>query len=131
MFHPIQDVPCKHPGKRCKSSYRDSHGVREEARIFLSPTWKARGSIWAYNTGYGHTTSDKYAFEHHSLMPEKLAEDLILSWSDPGDTILDPFAGAGTTGKMALKNGRRFIGIEKNEAFFRLMERRMKEVSDV
>jgi DNA modification methylase len=41
-----------------------------------------------------------------------MAHDHILSWSNPGDVVLDPFAGSGTTGVEALKLGRRFIGCE-------------------
>lgn len=46
-------------------------------------------------------------------IPRVLARDHILSWSNPGDVVFDPFLGSGTTGKMALLEGRRFIGIER------------------
>jgi site-specific DNA-methyltransferase (adenine-specific) len=46
------------------------------------------------------------------VFPEQLAQDHILSWSNEGDTVLDPFAGSGTTLRMAKKNNRNYIGIE-------------------
>lgn len=46
------------------------------------------------------------------MFPEQLAQDHILSWSNEGDTVLDPFAGSGTTLRMAKKNNRNYIGIE-------------------
>ena len=60
-------------------------------------------NVWKYVVGLGGTTNDKIAFQHPAVFPEKLAEDHILSWSNKGDTILDPMAGSGTTLKMAKK----------------------------
>lgn len=51
------------------------------------------------------------------MFPEELAKDHILSWSNEGDIVLDPFLGSGTTGKMSVLNNRQFIGIELNEEF--------------
>lgn len=45
--------------------------------------------------------------KHPAPMPKWLARDLILSWSNPGDLVADPFAGSGTTGREAIANGRR------------------------
>jgi site-specific DNA-methyltransferase (adenine-specific) len=55
---------------------------------------------------------------HPAPFPEALARDHIISWSNPGDVVLDPFLGSGTTGKMALLEGRRFIGIERVPKYF-------------
>lgn len=51
---------------------------------------------------------------HFAVFPPKLVEPCILAGSRPGDVVLDPFAGAGTTGLVALRHGRRFIGVELN-----------------
>jgi DNA modification methylase len=59
--------------------------------------------------------------------PEALARDHILSWSNEGDTVLDPFMGSGTTGKMALAHGRNFIGIERDPTYFAIAEQRISE----
>ena len=53
-------------------------------------------------------------------MPTKLVEPCILAGSAVGDTVLDPFCGSGTTGAVALKHGRRYIGIDLNSEYLDL-----------
>ena len=62
------------------------------------------------NSGIGHTTP----------FAEELVKRCIKLWSCPGDTVLDPFAGAGTVNKVAIENGRNAIGIELNDEFYNL-----------
>ncbi len=85
-----------------------------------------RYNIWAYTVGSNQTTRDKEAFKHPAIFPEALASDHILSWSNPGDVVFDPFLGSGTTGKMALLEGRRFIGIERERKYFDIARRRIE-----
>jgi hypothetical protein len=59
-------------------------------------------------------------------MPEKMAEDLILCYRGPDDLVFDPFCGLATTCKMALLNHRHYLGMEIDEKYHRLAERRMK-----
>lgn len=87
-----------------------------------------RLNIWEYQTGQYKSTKDLEAFKHPAIFPEKLAEDHIRSWSNPGDVVLDPFMGSGTTGKMALLNGRGFIGIEISEEYYRIAQNRIKNI---
>jgi DNA modification methylase len=63
--------------------------------------------------------------EHPATFPEKLAHDHILSWSNEGDTILDPFAGSGTTGVACKNLNRNFIGIELDLEYFKIAEKRL------
>lgn len=79
---------------------------------------KYRQNIFSYTVG-GNKTG------HPAVFPEQLAEDHILSWSNENDLVLDPFMGSGTTGKMALKNNRDFIGIEKVEEYFNISKNRI------
>jgi site-specific DNA-methyltransferase (adenine-specific) len=60
-------------------------------------------------------------------MPEKMAEDHIRSWSKVGDLVFDPFAGAGTTLKMAMLNYRRYLGFEVNPKYVKIAKRRLLE----
>lgn len=83
-----------------------------------------RTNIWRYANGKGFSTKDKMAYQHPAIFPEKLAEDHIRSWSNPGDIILDPFLGSGTSLISALNCGRNFIGYEYNEGFRELMQSR-------
>lgn len=69
--------------------------------------------------------------DHPAVFPEQLANDHIISWSNIGDTVFDPFMGSGTTGKMAVLNDRGFIGIEKVDEYFNIAkERTEKAYSD-
>jgi len=77
-----------------------------------------RKNIWEYGVGGGKTG-------HPAVFPEKLANDHVISWSNEGDTVLDPFMGSGTTGKMAKLNNRDFIGIEKVEEYFKIAQDRI------
>ena len=86
---------------------------------------KTRTNIWSYAVGLGGTTRDKIAFQHPAVFPEKLAEDHINSWSNPGDLVLDPMCGSGTTGKMALSNGREFVGIDISAEYIHIAQQRL------
>lgn len=89
--------------------------------------YRDRYNIWAYTVGANQSTQDKAAFAHPAIFPEALARDHILSWSNPGDTVFDPFLGSGTTGKMAKLLNRNFIGIELDEGYFKIAEQRIME----
>lgn len=68
---------------------------------------------------------------HPTQKPEKLCAKLILASSNPGDMILDPFAGAGTSAVTASKLGRHFISVEKNELYCAWTEKRLEDaISD-
>jgi DNA modification methylase len=84
-----------------------------------------RWNIWEINTGFGYSASDDYAYEHAAIFPESLAHDHILSWSNPGDLVLDCFAGSGTTLKMAKELGRHWIGIEISQEYCDLCNKRV------
>lgn len=77
----------------------------------------ARWNIWEINTGFGYSANDSVAYDHPAIFPEELARDHILSWSNPGDLVLDCFAGSGTTLSVSRKFARRYIGIEKDEKY--------------
>ena len=62
---------------------------------------------------------------HPAPFPLALAHDHIITWSQEGDTVLDPFMGSGTTGKMAKLLNRNFIGIELDEGYFKIAQDRI------
>lgn len=64
---------------------------------------------------------------HFATFPPKLIEPCILAGSKHGDLILDPFSGAGTTGMVALRHGRRYMGIELNQKYVEMSEWRIRE----
>ena len=85
-----------------------------------------RRNIWYYSVGLNGSTKDRNAFKHPAIFPEKMAQDHILSWSNEGDVVFDPFMGSGTTGKMAILNNRDFIGIEKVEEYYNIALERIE-----
>ena len=86
-----------------------------------------RYNIWNYTVGKGNVTKDKVAYKHPAIFPEKLAHDHIISWSNEGDLVLDPFAGSGTTLKMAKQLKRNYIGIEINADYINIIKERLIE----
>jgi site-specific DNA-methyltransferase (cytosine-N4-specific) len=66
-----------------------------------------------------------FAEAHFAVMPQALVEPCILAGSRPGDLVLDPFAGSGTVGVVALRHGRRFVGIELNPEYAEMARRRI------
>ncbi|MGN1001708.1 MAG: DNA-methyltransferase [Oscillospiraceae bacterium] len=86
-----------------------------------------RTNIWKYANGKGFSTRDAIAYQHPAIFPEKLVEDHLLSWSDPGDLILDPFGGSGTTAKVARKLGRDWILVEAAEEYCEIARKRLEE----
>ena len=63
---------------------------------------------------------------HPAPFPEALARDHIISWSNPGDLVCDPFMGSGTTGKMAIQEVRKFIGFDISPEYCDMANRRIK-----
>ena len=108
------------------SSMRGKDGKLKNRVQKPVPEYSPRNNIWRYNTGKNFSSKDKVAFEHPAIFPEKLVEDHILTWSEEGDVVLDPFVGSGTTTKMAHLNNRWWIGIDISEKYSNLSKERMK-----
>jgi DNA modification methylase len=79
-----------------------------------------RRSVWTIAT-------KPYSGAHFAVMPEALVEPCVLAGSRLGDTVLDPFAGSGTVGVVALKHGRDFIGAELNPDYAAMAEARIRD----
>lgn len=84
--------------------------------------WVNSRSVWTINTESGKG-------EHCAVMPEALAEKCILAGSRVGDTVLDPFCGSGTTGAVAIRHQRSFVGCELNPEYVELARKRIRAVA--
>jgi len=124
----LRDSPNRNPGDMVKNSARNKDGSLEtcykpEKRI---APYGYRGNVWLYEVGNGKTTRDRFAFQHPALMPEAMAEDHILSWSQPGDLVFDPMCGAATTCKIALLHHRKYLGMEIHQPYWEIACKRIE-----
>lgn len=87
-----------------------------------------RTNIWRYNNGKGFSTKDKVAYEHPAIFPEKLVEDHIKSWSNPGDIVFDPFGGSGTTAKVSIELERKWLYVEKVKKYCDVAKKRIEDM---
>lgn len=103
-----------------KTQYdKEGNLVQSKKNIKPTPEFSLRTNIWKYTVSFNDKTG------HPAVFPEKLAEDHILSWTNEGDVVLDPFMGSGTTAKMAMLNKRNYIGFEKNENYWEVSMNRV------
>ena len=86
-----------------------------------------RTDIWQVNAGTFTNGVGGNNYQHPAVFPYALARDHILSWSNPGDMVLDPMAGSGTTLRAAVDYGRRAIGIEIHEPYLALIRQKMAQ----
>jgi len=105
---------------------RQKDGTLKKRKGKIISKLGVRFNIWEYPTGGGISARDEIAFQHPAIFPEQLAADHIISWSNPGDIVLDPMCGSGTTCKMALKLGRRFMGIDIAEEYCEIARKRVE-----
>jgi DNA modification methylase len=121
-FNPIM-VDTKYTGF-ANMKYRGQHGEIQYRKTPRNSRTKVR-NIFEYTIGGGHTTKTALVHGHPAVMHEQLALDMISTWSQPGDLILDPFAGSGTTLWACVQLGRRAIGCEINPDYVSLIHKRM------
>jgi len=108
-------------------SQREKDGTLTKKGKKQIPMFSVRYNIWNYTIGKGNVTKDKIAYEHPAIFPEKLAQDHIMSWSNEGDLVLDPFCGSGTTCKMARQLHRDYIGIDISEEYVEIARKRLAQ----
>lgn len=86
-----------------------------------------RQGVWTFNK---IGPEDRNRTGHETQKPVALMEALVRDFTDPGETILDPFAGSGTTGVAALKLGRRFIGCELSPKYHAVALKRLSNARE-
>lgn len=125
-FNPIKDKPNKNAGKKASGTVRQVDGTTKPmSKEMVINDLGQRYNIW--EIGPHRQRGDD---AHPAPFPEALANDHILSWSNEGDVVLDPFMGSGTTGKMALLNKRKFVGIDLSPEYVEISRKRIQEASN-
>ena len=90
---------------------------------------KKVGNVFKYSVGGNISTKDKVAYEHPAIFPEKLVYDQLITWTNKGDIIYDPFMGSGTTAKVAKLYGRHYIGSEISKKYCDIIDKRLKQAT--
>lgn len=112
---------------RVKGFQRDKDGNVQKKEYHIRENVPRR-NVWSYLVNGGSSADgEMFAHAHPAIFPIALAKDHVASWSNPGDVVLDPFAGSGTTLKAAKELGRRFVGIEINPAYVEICKRRIAQ----
>ena len=121
----LKDKPNKKAGTKCTTNKQSRSCVNTRLHpkngTIVQP-FGYRDNVWVIPSGNGHGDYTG----HPAPFPEKLAHDHIVSWSNEGDTVFDPFMGSGTTGKMAKQLNRDFIGIEIDAEYFEIARQRIE-----
>ena len=124
-FNPIKDRKNKHYGVAHHGTIRQRNGstaaVSGASSGKVINEYGQRFNVWKINE---EKVLNKL---HPAVFPVQLAQDHIISWSNPDDIILDPFMGSGSTGVSCVNTNRNFIGIEKVGKYFEIAEKRIKD----
>ena len=124
-FNPIKDRMNKSFGRKISGTNRQKNGatkiIKNTGRDIRQ--YGVRYNCWLISEGIRYN-------DHPAYFPEKLANDHIISWSNEGDLVYDPFMGSGTTAKMAIINKRNYIGSEISAEYCEIIKERLKGVKE-
>lgn len=127
-FNPIKDRPNKEQRKRRRPSVRLPNGEVKTQDSYTTPkAYGIRKCVWEVppcNSSIERTG-------HPAQMSEKLAHDHIISWSNEGDLVYDPFLGSGTTAYVSKKTRRLYLGSELSREYFEIAKHRLKQGDNV
>ena len=115
--------PAKDWGTRDRSNgkyHNPGSGLVPHSGLTKSYERKNKRSVWS-------VTKKPYKGAHFAVFPPELIEPCILAGSEPGDIILDPFMGSGTTAMVAKQHGRYYMGCELHEDYGELIKNRVPE----
>ena len=119
--------PAKDWGTRDRSNgkyHNPGTGLAPHSGLTKSYERKNKRSVWS-------VTKKPYKGAHFATFPPDLIEPCILAGSEPGDIILDPFMGSGTTAMVAKQHGRYYMGCELHEDYGELIKNRVPEEQPV
>jgi DNA modification methylase len=124
-FNRIEDRENVSAGRKVTGKSRKPDGSlvdRNYNRVYKDKG--SRWNLWTYANGGQNAVGG-----HPATFPIDLARDHIISWSNPGELVLDPFLGSGTAGVACKELGRNFIGIEFVQSYFDIAKKRIEEAS--
>lgn len=126
VFNPIKDRKNISANKKKYGTIRQKDGslvpMSSQGKTYAE--YGQRFNVWSMPPEQSNRKR-----RHPAQFPEALPRDHILSWSNPGDVILDPFMGSGTTAIAAIHAGRRYVGFEISEEYCKIANRRISEAT--
>lgn len=128
-IHLLADRINKYGGRKYHGTKREPDGSMRPIRNGASATVKDIGirfNIWNISP----VQSSLERTGHPAQFPLRLVRDHLVSWSEEGDVVMDPFMGSGTTGEACIQTGRKFIGVEINPDYFQIAEARIQKAVD-
>ena len=120
-FNPIKDRKNKYAGYRSRECFRGRNGEMKynyETGKKIAE-YGQRFNIWEVYPDRHNRTG------HPAVFPENLVHDHIISWSDEGDLVYDPFMGSGTTALACLSTNRKYLGSEISQEYCTIAESRI------
>lgn len=118
-FNPIKDRINKHGGKKASGTIRQRDGsTKPMSKEMIINEFGQRFNIWDIGP-------QRQRGGHPAPFPEAIARDHIVSWSNEGDLVYDPFMGSGTTARMSLLNSRKWVGSEISEEYCEIISLRV------
>ena len=127
-FHPIKDRKNKHTGMMIHGTYRQKDGSTTQR----GERWTDNGGIKEYGTRFNVweiSAEHNNKTDHPAVFPVDIPKDHILTWSNKGETVLDPFMGSGTTAAACIETGRRYIGFEISKDYCEIARKRLDETA--
>lgn len=141
-FNPIKDIPKLWEGSWGELRVRNKDGSLTTRDIDNAGKatsgrddtgkygYKQRTNIWRIVNGGGFGQKDEIAKNHPATFPEQLANDHIITWTNPGDLVFDPMCGSGTTLKAAKLNHRKYLGVDISPEYCSIARNRLIAITD-
>lgn len=129
-FNPIKDrknIYGGQIGSWGKNTSRQVDGSMVERKKKVIEEYGQRYNVWTYKTSK-NGQEDDIAYKHPAIFPIQLVIDNLISWTNEGDLVYDPFMGSGTTAKACLLKDRNYIGSEISEDYFKIIKERISSI---
>jgi DNA modification methylase len=107
-----------------KNTSRQVDGSMVERKKKVIEEYGQRYNVWTYKTSK-NGQEDEIAYQHPAIFPIQLVKDHIISWTNNGDVVFDPFMGSGTTAKASVQTGRKYLGCEISQEYYEICNKRL------
>ena len=110
-----------------KNTSRQVDGTMVERKKKIIEEYGQRYNVWTFKTSK-NGQEDEIAYQHPAIFPIQLVKDHIISWTNPGELIFDPFMGSGTTAKAAVQTERSYLGSEISDEYYKICLKRLETI---